>query len=391
MSRVVLHVDMDCFYAACEQKRNPELDGEPVVVGMGYTEGSKEGVVATASYEAREHGVHSTQRIEDALQDLPRESEGEKPEGVYLPADRDYYEEISERVMGILGKKADVLREVSVDEAYLDVTEKTDWDRVGQYAKELKGEIDTEVGVTASVGVAPNMSAAKIASDYDKPDGICVVKPEGLKDFLGPLDVEKIHRVGPKTAEILSQRGVETANELSELSEEYMKEEFGQRGLDVLNFAKGKDTREVTPKDPPKSLLRDSALEVTEDWETKSLLVRELARDVAESASEEGAMYKTIGIKVVLPPFENRSRMKSMSGPIDDPAVVEETAIDLLEEFRESEVRKLGVRVSNLVYADQKQSGLSQWNESDDDEEVLMSDKESEEKSQGGQSRISEF
>jgi DNA polymerase IV (DinB-like DNA polymerase) len=391
MSRVVLHVDMDCFYAACEQKRNPELDGEPVVVGMGYTEGSKEGVVATASYEAREHGVHSTQRIEDALQDLPRESEGGKPEGVYLPADRDYYEEISERVMEILGKKADVLREVSVDEAYLDVTEKTDWDRVEQYAKELKGEIDTEVGVTASVGVAPNMSAAKIASDYDKPDGICVVNPEGLKDFLGPLDVEKIHRVGPKTAEILSQRGVETANDLSELSEEYMKEEFGQRGLDVLNFAKGKDTREVTPKDPPKSLLRDSALEVTEDWETKSSLVRELARDVAESASEEGAMYKTIGIKVVLPPFENRSRMKSMSGPIDDPDVVEETAIDLLEEFRESEVRKLGVRVSNLVYADQKQSGLSQWNESDDDEEVLMSDKESEEKSQGGQSRISEF
>ena len=391
MSRVVLHVDMDCFYAACEQKRNPELDGEPVVVGMGYTEGSKEGVVATASYEAREHGVHSTQRIEDALQDLPRESEGEKPEGVYLPADRDYYEEISERVMEILGKKADVLREVSVDEAYLDVTEKTDWDRVEQYAKELKGEIDTEVGVTASVGVAPNMSAAKIASDYDKPDGICVVNPEGLKEFLGPLDVEKIHRVGPKTAEILSQRGVETANDLSELSEEYMKEEFGQRGLDVLNFAKGKDTREVTPKDPPKSLLRDSALEVTEDWETKSSLVRELARDVAESASEEGAMYKTIGIKVVLPPFENRSRMKSMSGPIDDPDVVEETAIDLLEEFRESEVRKLGVRVSNLVYAGQKQSGLSQWNESDDDEEVLVSDRESEEKSQGGQSRISEF
>jgi DNA polymerase IV (DinB-like DNA polymerase) len=102
-------------------------------------------------------------------------------------------------------------------------------------------------------------------------------------------------------------------------------------------------------------------------------------------------MYKTIGIKVVLPPFENRSRMKSMSGPIDDPDVVEETAIDLLEEFRESEVRKLGVRVSNLVYADQKQSGLSQWNESDGDEEVLVSDRESEEKSQGGQSRISEF
>ncbi|WP_162224451.1 DNA polymerase IV [Halorussus amylolyticus] len=367
---IVLHVDMDCFYAACERRKDPELRGEPVVVGMGYEGGETHGAVATASYEAREYGVESAQAIGSALERLPRKAEvGEgdsdiDPEeaGYYRPVDMEYYEAVSAEVKEILHDVADTVREVSIDEAYLDVTDRTAWEVAEGFARHVKHRIDREVGVAASVGVAPNMSTAKIASDYDKPDGLVVVEPGEVREFLAPLDVAELHGVGPVTARELRSMGIETAGDLAAADRADLEARFGERGAEMHRRARGDDHREVTPRGRPKSLSRESAFtDPTADAEVKRERVQTLAEAVADRASRKDAMYRTIGIKAVTPPFDVNTRAKSLPGPVDDPELVEEVALDLLEEFRDDRVRKVGVRVSNLSFADADQSSLDGW------------------------------
>ncbi|WP_436911624.1 DNA polymerase Y family protein [Halosimplex marinum] len=385
--QVVCHVDMDCFYAACERLREPALEGQPLVVGMGYESEETHGAVATASYEAREFGVESAMAISEALERLPRKVEAARdPEldveeaGFYRPVDLDFYNEVAADVKAILRDAADVVREVSIDEAYLDVTDRVRWDdeadggggdegpdagtddfpTVETFARDLKERIEAEVGVAASVGVAPTMSAAKIASDYDKPDGLVVVEPGEVWEFLAPLDVAEIHNVGPVTARQLRDMGIETAGDLAAADPERVRETFGERGLEVRRYARGEDPREVTPVGEPKSLSRESAFtEATDDTERKREKVRALAADVADRAKREGALYRTIGIKVVTPPYDVNTRAESLPGPVDDPDLLESTALDLLEEFDDDRVRKLGVRVSKLDFAESDQASLA--------------------------------
>ncbi|WP_410764886.1 DNA polymerase IV [Haloferax sp. DFSO60] len=372
---IVLHVDMDCFYAACERLREPELVGEPLVVGMGYEPGEGHGAVATASYEARAFGVESAQPISQALDRLPRLEDidpDDDPEqaGYYRPVDIDFYKEVAADVKAILRECADVIREVSIDEAYLDVTDRTAWDFAPSgdrtlaegYARYVKQRIEREVGVTASIGVAPNMSTAKVASDFDKPDGLTVVRPGEVREFLAPISVHDVHGVGPVTARELGELGIETAGDLADADASELESRFGSRGRELHERAKGMDDREVTPTGRPKSLSRESAFtEPTTEMEDKQEVVRALARDVADRARSRGAMYRTIGIKVIVPPFESNTRARSLPGPVDDPDLVESVAFDLLEEFAETRVRKLGVRVSNLSFAETDQSSLDGW------------------------------
>ena len=373
-ARVVCHVDMDCFYASCERLREPELDGEPVVVGMGYESGDDAGAVATASYEAREYGVESAQAITQALERLPRVDEaGAGPAAHYRPVDLDFYGDVADEVKKVLHDCADIVREVSIDEAYLDVTDRTAWDVVDGrtlaegYARHVKERIEREVGVPASVGVAPNMSTAKVASDHDKPDGLVAVPPGTVADFLEPLDVEEIHGVGPVTARELRAIGVETAGDLAAAGPAVLRDRFGERGVDLHRRARGDDDRAVTPRGKPKSLSRESAFsEPTDDPERKRERVRALAGDVAERARTREATYRTIGIKAVEPPFDVNTRARSLSGPVDDPDLVERVALDLLAEFESATVRKLGVRVSNLSFADGEQARLDGWEGEDD-------------------------
>ena len=369
--RIILHVDMDCFYASCERLREPRLKGTPVVVGMGYEAGETHGAVATASYEAREHGVESAQAISQALEALPRATEvGDDYDGVvghYRPVDLDFYKEVAADVKAVLHEHAETVREVSIDEAYLDVTDRTSWQEVDGgdrtiaegYGRHIKQQIARTVGVPASVGVAPNMSTAKIASDFDKPDGLTVVPPREVEAFLDPLPVDELHGVGPVTARELRSMDIETAGELAAADRNELVDRFGQRGRELYNRARGNDDREVTPTGRPKSLSRESAFtEPTADTEAKRENVRALAADVAARAQSREAMYRTIAIKVVTPPFDVNTRASSLSGPVDDPELVEDVALDLLAEFDENRVRKLGVRVSNLVFDTQDQARL---------------------------------
>lgn len=375
--RIVCHVDMDCFYAACERLREPELAGEPVIVGMGYEPGETSGAVATASYEARDHGVESAQSIERALELLPRRETADldvESTAHYRPVDMSYYEDVSEQVQSILSAHADIVRAVSIDEAYLDVTERTDWESVETFAADLKDEIVETVGVVASVGVAPTMSAAKIASDYDKPDGLTIVEPGDVRSFLAPLDVEDIHEVGPKTVAELAEMGIETAGDLAGADPAALTDRFGERGRAIYRYARGEDDREVTPVGKPKSLSRESSLPAAEgDTETVREQVRTLAEAVAGRANRRDALYQTIGIKVVTPPFDVHTRERSLSGPVDRPDLVRSVAVDLLDEFADREVRKVGVFVSGLSFSAGDQASLGEWDGDDDGTDMGMS------------------
>jgi DNA polymerase IV (DinB-like DNA polymerase) len=366
--RIVAHVDIDCFYAACERLREPALRGEPVVVGMGYKPGESHGAVATASYEARALGVESAMAISEALDLLPRKVDVAGTDhdvsaaGFYRPVDMAFYESVAGEVRTLLHERAGTVREVSIDEAYLDVTDRTDWAGVRRFARELRADIDRAVSVTASVGVAPTMSAAKVASDHDKPDGLVVVEPGDVADFLAPLDVEAVHGVGPVTASALRERGIETAGDLAAADPATLADQFGERGRQVHRFARGDDDRAVEPRGRPKSLSRESAFtEATADPDRQRERLRTLAAAVTERARSRGVSYRTIGIKAVEPPFDVRTRARSLPGPVADGDLLAEVALELFAEFAGEPVRKLGVRVSNLSFADGKQPSLAEW------------------------------
>ncbi|WP_121744466.1 DNA polymerase Y family protein [Natronorubrum halophilum] len=379
--RIVCHVDADCFYASCERLREPELRGEPVVVGMGYEPGDTVGAVATASYEAREFGVESAQAISSALERLPRRATLDEaaadydpeltPEetGYYRSVDMDYYESIAEEVREILHDCSDTVREVSIDEAYLDVTDRTAWEVADGFGRHIRDRIRREVGVTVSVGVAPTMSAAKIASDFDKPNGLTVVEPGEIRAFLAPLEVDLLHGVGPVTARELREMGLETAGDVAATDPEPLVERFGERGQELYDRARGNDDRRVEPKGEPKSFSRESAFPApVEEPEPKYEQIEALATAVADRAQREGALYRTIGVKAVLPPYDVNTRERSLSGPVDDPDLVDRIARDLFTEFESDPVRKLGVRIANLEFAAADQASLDSWDRSEIDQ-----------------------
>ena len=361
--RTVCHVDMDCFYAACERRRNPDLDGEPIVVGMGYEPGTSHGAVATASYEAREYGVESAMSVSEALDRLPRRSDAEDPDdtGIYRPVDMPFYQSVSEDVRTVLEDAAETVRNVSIDEAYLDIGS-VSWDDAEGFGRSLKRSIENATGVRASVGIAPDMTTAKLASDADKPDGLVVVEPDEVRPFLAPMAVERLHGVGPVTARKLREMDFETAGEIARTDASKLVDALGERGRDLHAQARGEDTRPVEPTGRPKSLSTESAfVDATDDKKRKRERIRGLAIEVSERASAKDVLYRTIGIKVVQPPFDVHTRAKSLPGPVDEPELVESTALGLLAEFEDDPVRKLGVRLSNLSFDEREQATIEEW------------------------------
>lgn len=367
--RVILHVDNDCFYAACERKRDPDLRGKPVIVGMGFEPGSAGGAVATASYEAREYGVESAQPISEAIERLPPTTnpppEYDGPTGHYRSVDIEFYKGQATRVKSILAEYAEAMREVSIDEAYLDCTDRTSWEHAKTFAAEIQERIAADLNLPVSIGVAPNMAVAKIASDHDKPEGLVVVPPDTVQSFLRPLPIESLHGIGPKTAARLRDNSVEDIGDLATTDPDWLGKRFGERGWELYRRANGIDRRAVEPRGDPKSLSRESAFEEpVSSWDEIEQSVIELAEAVAARASERGATYRTIGIKVVEPPFSINTRERSLPGPVDDPAIVVSISCELLEEFAETTVRKIGVRVSNLSFAAGEQVDLDTWDSS---------------------------
>ena len=365
--RIIMHVDNDCFYASCERLREPQLRGEPLVIGMGYDADDAKGAVATASYEARAYGVESAQPISEAIERLPPrdDADDEANSAYYRPVDMAYYESVAAEIKAILESAADVVRHVSIDEAYLDCTAVTTWATAEAYATRLKGQIQTEVGVPVSVGVGPTMGVAKVASDLDKPDGLTIVRPEEIGDVVHPLPIEQLHGIGPVTAHELRGAGLETIGDLAGQDPSWLAERLGDRGRELSRRARGADTQPVTPRGDPKSLSRESAVDSRDaSVDDIEAVITDLGRSVADRAVRHGATYRTIGIKVVTPPYEVSTRETTLSGPVDDADLVVRTALSLFEEFHDERVRKVGVRVSNLSFAAGDQAQLGTWSTS---------------------------
>lgn len=351
--QIVLHLDMDCFFAACERLRDPVLEGEPVVIGGGFDADPPRGAVATASYEARDYGVHSAQPMAQALARLPRRADASSDEdatGIYLSGDHSFYSEISQTVMQLVEEYADTIRRVSIDEAYLDISEQTNWDDAYAFGEDLKATIEAEVGVVGSIGIAPTLSCAKIASDHEKPDGLCIVEPGTVAEFLAPLDIEEIHGVGPAGAERFNAADVNTAGDLAALSPQAVVDMFGTNATTLYDRVRGIDPRTVEPVGKPKSISKERSFEPTNSQESKIASIRRLASEVNDRVARKNARYRTIGIKAVATPFDVNTRERTLHGPVREPRLVESVALELLEEFADVELRKLGVSVSNLEF-----------------------------------------
>jgi DNA polymerase IV (DinB-like DNA polymerase) len=249
MSRIILHIDFDYFYAQCEEIRKPDLKTKPVAVCVYSDRGGDSGAIATANYLARKFGVKSGMPIKFAKKKIE-----EIPEAVFLPTDFDYYTEVSDSAMSIIRSYADVFEYVGKDEAYLDVTKRveSDFKRAAHLAQQLKNALHGTVKLSSTIGISENKLIAKIASDYKKPDGLTVVEPENIESFLGPLPIRSIPGIGKKSEEKFSEMNLETISQLRNVDVFTLNELFGRKiGTYIYNAARGIDDEPVSPRHDP--------------------------------------------------------------------------------------------------------------------------------------------
>ncbi len=340
--RRILHCDMDCFYAAVHMRDDPALRGKPVVIG-GDPRGR--GVVAAASYEVRQFGVHSAMPCAQAQRLCPH--------AVFLAPDFARYREESERVFAIFHEFSPLVQPVSIDEAYLDVTQRWhEWGSATALAEEIRRRVRDERRLTVSVGVGPSRLVAKIASNFEKPDGLTVVSPRRVSAFLAPLSVRALQGVGPATERILREElGVETIQQLRGLSQTRLAARLGRFGPTLYRYARGIDDRPVSPHRTRKSLSAERTY--TEDIESKEEMeaqVDRLAQIVSEGLSRRGLAGASVTLKARYSDFTTVTRSHTLERAIDDAQGLAAVGRQLLArtDAGERAVRLLGLGVGKL-------------------------------------------
>ncbi|MFA6316165.1 MAG: DNA polymerase IV [Elusimicrobiota bacterium] len=341
--RIILHVDMDCFFAAVEEREDPSLGGRPVVIGSDPKEGAGRGIVATCNYAARKFGVRSAMPISIAWRRCPK--------AVYLRPRFGLYSEASRKVMDILASGADVFEPAGIDEAYLDASSRKTFEAGRDLGLELQARIRRECRLSASVGVGPNKLVAKIASDHRKPGGLTAVIPSRVQEFLDPKAVAILRGVGPKTREYLFSLGYETVAQLRAASREFLFREFGKFGVYLWEEARGIDERPLDPHWDAKSVGR----EVTFDSDTAdAALIRttllECCEEVHAELLSEGLWCRTLTVKARYSGYETHSRQTTMRLATGSLAHLESGALALLDPFlsRGRKLRLVGFSVSKL-------------------------------------------
>lgn len=349
--RIILHIDFDYFYAQCEELRDPSLKGKPVVVCVYSARGGDSGAVSTSNYKAREYDVRSGIPIKLAKNKLK-----DVPDAMFLPVDNDYYSEMSDNAMNIVRKYTQKFELVGIDEAFIEVTEKLehDFDRAKELAMTLKMELEKELRLTCSVGIAPNKLVAKIASDFQKPDGLTLVKPEEVKPFLMNMSVGKIIGVGKKTEERLNEMGAATIGELARINIYELTKEFGKKnGTYLYNAARGIDDESVVESESITQISRINTLKKSTNVVQEMLYdLQSLCKDVYGSVIEQDFSFKSVGVMLVLDDLSIKTKSRSLKSPSTNQDELFKTAKTLLEEaVGESQllVRRLGVKVSELV------------------------------------------
>lgn len=340
--RKIIHIDMDAFYASVEQRDNPELRGKPLVVG-GLPEG-RGGVVATASYEARKFGIRSAMPSKQALQLCPH--------AIFVRPRFPAYKEVSQHIREIFSRYTDLIEPLSLDEAYLDVTEdKLNIGSAIEIAKQIKQAIKDELQLTASAGVSINKFVAKIASDINKPDGLTFIGPSAIEAFMEKLAVEKFHGVGKVTAEKMKKMGLFTGADLKNLSEDELVGHFGKPGRFYYNIVRGIDEREVQPHRETKSLAAEDtfAYDLTTIEEMEAELDK-IAKIVCERLQKYELKGRTITLKIKYSDFKQITRNRSLTTPIYDPEAISSIAKQLLAatEPADKRIRLLGISLSNF-------------------------------------------
>lgn len=344
--RIILHVDMDSFYASVEERENPDLRGKAVAVCMFTPRGEGGGAVTTANYTARESGIHSGMSCSKARK--------LDPDAVFLPVNFDLYWDVSDSIMEILRGFADSFEQVSVDEAFLDVTSKVaGFDDAAKLAMQIKGEVLDKERITCSVGVAHNKLIAKMASGVRKPDGLTVIRPGEVLGFLNPLELTKLWGVGRKTEARLNEMGVSTAGELGGIEAARLVEVFGKaKGVWLHQASRGLDYSPVEERKEKEQMGRMTTFEKdTRDLDTVSEKLEDMARDVFARVEEKKLLFKTVTVTAITADFRAHTRSRTLSNPADDLETIKRVSNDLMKIFLDGtdlSLRRAGVRVSGF-------------------------------------------
>ncbi|NYT04084.1 MAG: DNA polymerase IV [Candidatus Methanofastidiosa archaeon] len=351
MNRIIMHVDLDSFYASAEENRNNSIRGKPVVICVysGRTEDS--GAVSTSNYKARELGIKAGMPIIIAK----RIAKGK--DVVFLPVDMDYYIEISDRIMDLLEDESDAVEQVSIDEAYLDITKRVngDWDKAIEIANTIKNKISSQEQLSVSIGIAPNKFVAKMASDFRKPNGLTIIKEGEMISFLENLKVSKLHGIGDKTTKSLNELGIETAKDLSSFDIEELEEIFGKNKARLLHDKSlGIDDSPVEPREK-KQLSRIGTLK--EDTKNKNLIyekIIELSKDMEQRIIKNNVSFRTVSLITIDTELKTQTKSETIPQTKDIQKVVSVSNVLLdkyLEENPDKKLRRVGIRISNLQFS----------------------------------------
>jgi DNA polymerase IV (DinB-like DNA polymerase) len=344
---------MDSFYASVEERRRPELAGRAIVIGADPKQGKGRGVVSTCSYEARKYGIRSAMPISQAYVLCPH--------AIFLPPDFPAYVQASSSVMAILRSYGFRMEQVSIDEAFLDITPLGDFGTAQTFTEKVREVIRNQLGLSCSVGIAPSRTIAKIASDYQKPGGLTIVSPSSARDFLSPLPVRKIPGVGKKAEGMLFEMGIRTIGDLARQDVQVLIGRFGRSAVSLHQLACGIDCSGIPERSGEiKSISRETTFETdTDDKEYLLSVIDELVDCVRESLAEEGLRCRTLTLKIRYSGFITRSRGRSFSHGTDNLTTMKSLTHSLFcEEYCGGTVRLIGVRVSSFEKRNASQAML---------------------------------
>mgnify|MGYP001569263584 CR=1 FL=1 len=340
--RIIIHLDMDAFFAAIEERENPQFRGKPLVVGADPKGGKGRGVVSTASYEARKFGIHSAMPISQAYKLCPG--------AVYLPPNFELYSKISANIMKIIHEFSSLVEQTSLDEAYIDVSFTKSYEKAKNLAEEMRKAIWAQEKLTCSCGVGCNKMIAKIACEMAKPNGVRVVTKEDAEKFMEPLDVEKIPGIGKKTSAILRESEIRLVSDLKKLSEHDLEDLFGVRGKEMYGRVRGIDEDPVVVGREVKSIGKEITFE--KDTRDPELLIgtfMQLTKVVVKEVEEQDLYVKTATVICRFTGFETHTKSKTFVKPTRDEAVLRQEAMKLFLKFvleKQKPIRLVGIRVT---------------------------------------------
>lgn len=350
-ARIVFHIDFDYFFAQCEEIRSPNLKSKPVCVCVFSDRGGDSGAIATANYISRKYGVKSGIPIIFAKKRLE-----ERKDAVFLPVDFEYYGEISQKAMEIIKENADIFEYVGKDEAYLDVTDRVEgnFDTASHLAQQIKNTIREKLKLSCSIGVSSNKLISKIASDFRKPDGLTIVSPEKVEEFLEQLKIRAIPGIGKKTEERLTEMNFETINDLKKLDVFTLNKEFGRKhGTYIFNSVRGIDTEPVKEREASIQYSKLSTLKKdSNDYEFLAENLIELSKELYEVIKKNNKTFRSVGIQFIQSDLTSKTKSRMLKNHTSSLEELQKNALQLLKESLEDQknmIRRLGVKVSELA------------------------------------------